>query len=210
MPLLEPSSPLATLGLSLQFMSEDNDFQIAVKAGLRDLCNLTVSYVYCNDHTITQDELISLVEARTALEQRLTLAALPVVPAADMLHDFCRMTGILFINRCLRQAESVSIRTQDLMRDLLRGLASHSLIFEAEKERHVLVWIIFVGGSAAFPGPQREWFVSHMDAIREAVHCKLTFSQMRAFLYTYIYSGAHCEASYQTFWWEVIKRQTYV
>lgn len=101
--------------------------------------------------------LSSFVGERTGLEQRLVsligpsiIADFPLSP--DLLHDMCRAAALLFINRSFLVTKAVSVRTTELMRELFYWLPSALVVFNCDSCAKILLWTIFVVGTAALEG----------------------------------------------------------
>jgi hypothetical protein len=198
-------------GLGFNALLEGNHFQRGVKEALHDLALIAPSYSHYKRHTIGQEELILLVGERTSLEQRLVsligprdIADFPL--SSDLLHDLCRIAGLLFINRSLRVTETVSIRTTELMRELFCRLPSALVMCNNGECSKILLWTLFVGGTAAMEGSHRKWFVDRL-AERRRYFGLLRWGDARRFLVNYLWSEAHCAGSYEGFWNETIRAE---
>ena len=176
-----------------------------------DLSRIATIYSHYKHHIIAQELLIILVGERTSLEQRLVsltgpqdVADFPLSP--DLLHDLCRIAGLLFINRSLRVTETVSIRTSELMRDLFCRLPSALVMFNHGESSKILLWTIFVGGTAALEGSHRQWFVDKLAGMRRSFGLQ-RWEDARRFLQDYLWSAAHCTASYEGLWNATIRSE---
>jgi hypothetical protein len=149
-----------------------------------------------------------LVGERTSLEQRLVsltapreIVDFPLSP--DLLHDLCRIAALLFINRSLRVTETVSVRTTELMRELFYRLPTAQVMLSKDSGANILLWTMFVGGTAALEGGQRRWFIERLAQTRRSAGLR-TWQDAKKFLENYLWSEAHCAVSYEAFWNEMI------
>jgi hypothetical protein len=209
-PIFRPPTPHPP-GQGFAALSISNEFQSSVKETLKVLSRIATIFSHYKHNAIAQEELILLVGERTSLEQRLVslngpqdIADFPLSP--DLLHDLCRIAGLLFINRSLRTTETVSVRTSELMRELFYRLPSALVMFNSGESSKILLWTIFVGGTAALEGSHRQWFADKLAGTRRSFGLQ-RWDDARRFLQEYLWSAAHCSTSYEGLWNAAIKSE---
>lgn len=79
-------------------------------------------------------------------------------------------------------------------------------MFNSGESSKILLWAIFVGGTAALEMSHREWFVNRLVEMRRNFGLQ-RWKDAKKFLELYLWSEGHCTASYEGLWNAVVRSE---
>jgi hypothetical protein len=203
-PQLNPHS-----GSGIQTFKNTGIFHEQMWGIFMDLLSLTNEMNWAQVKVMNQTNMLSFSDRRASVEYRLTSISSTdgiLKPADDhrYIQESSRVAALLYANRVLRAMPNNAAMISHLLHHLMRCLQRTNLENRWGKYPELLLWVMFLGGTATTTTADHIWFVTQVMTLAAALELR-SWSDVKGVLERYLYPEHALEKLCVSFWEEIEK-----
>lgn len=205
LPDIQQMYPL--FGEGIHIFKDTGIFQEQTWSIYLDLLSLTNEMNWTRSRPIKEANMISFSDRRASVEYRLTSMSSTdgiLKPADDhrYIQESSRIAALLYANRVLRAMPNNAAMIGQLLHLLMRCLQRTNLDRRWGKYSELLLWVLFLGGTATTTAADHIWFVTQVTILAAALKLK-SWMEVKGILERYLYPEHVLEKLCISFWEDI-------